>query len=202
MDALVTCNIGAIDFLYTPRAPCDVVYLEEAPFPLPHLNNRLKGKYCKMMTHRFLPDHSRYIWLDGNVRVVNAAFWGWLPDADVVICRHPDRKTVWEEYAYIRRSLHNEYLYSRYRDDPWDEEEQLLRKYLGEAPLYACRFFARKNVGHVNKAFAEWFVRTLEFCNFDQTLFTLISAGLKMHVCEYEEVFGPYLEQVEHRIIV
>ena len=60
--ALLTANIGGIDKVVEPtkqNIPFDYFCYTEnnLPFPLPNLSNRMKGKYLKMLTHRFLPNY-------------------------------------------------------------------------------------------------------------------------------------------------
>jgi hypothetical protein len=197
--ALVTADIGRFDEYYKPPSSDGVDYFRytegNLPAPLPNLNNRLKGKYIKMMTHRFLPDYDVYIWVDGNVEVKNidefvSMMIGGIEDMKLPL--HPKRLNVFDEIHYIKTKLsaNDDYLTPRYKFEPWDDEEKFLRNHLTDTTLYNLRFFSRVNSEKVNKAFEEWWLKTLEFCNFDQTMFSYIreSFDLKVEKLDFNSV--------------
>lgn len=209
--ALITANIGNFDPVTIPvkqlGAQVDYYCYTEnnLPSPLPHLNNRLKGKYIKMMTHRFLPDYDYYVWADSNAYIHSDFFAldmvekGW----DVSICKHHERKDVYEEIDYILENMNSgsEYLLKRYKDEPWYEEyEFYLQSGMPDIPLYACKFFARRNVPRVNKAFEEWWMKTLEYSNFDQTMFSWITwrFGLSVRELDYNSMVSKHLKISKH----
>lgn len=187
--ALITANIGNFDQIKgIPRQTIDVDYYcyfdNNLPFPLPNLNNRLKSKYVKIQTHRFLPNYDAYIWIDGRVEITADVFCEemikGLGDNDVAIFDHPERSTVNEEMGYMQEQfrLGNHYLLSRYGNQDMKAEDIFYqREGMGKYPLFACTIFARKNNEKVNAAFNEWWRRCIEFSYFDQTMFTY--AGYK-----------------------
>lgn len=196
---ILSANIGNFDTITDPpigvRFQC---YTEQnLPFPLPNLDNRLKGKYIKIQTHRFRDD-PYWIWVDGSVQIDSERFTRFmrtqLEGHDVVIPLHPDRTNVFEEINYIldNISVGKEYLKSRYENEPLTEEMEFYAKsgMPRKFPLYACRVFARVNSAKVNAAFNDWWMGCLEYSNFDQTYFSYIAwkHNLKIATFPYEEI--------------
>lgn len=214
---ILTANIGHFDVDHEHQVPVYVYHDSNLPFPLPNLNNRLRGKYVKIMTHRFSASE-RFIWLDGSVKVTSKRFQKAMyllmdeSGADVVICRHPDRLNVYDEISYILSAIKDgkPYLKERYENEPLAEE---LAFYLQQGlpkdfPLYACRLFCRANTPKVNAAFDDWWLGCLEYSNFDQTYFSYICwrHGLRVKAVEYSDIFGRYVQTTfhknDHRLIV
>lgn len=201
--AVLTANLGKFDNIFgMPKQQgikFDFFYYNEhnLPFPLPNLNNRLKSKYLKIQTHRFLPDYDAYIWIDSsieilaNIFVVN--FLSYLEadqlsvdSYDVAIYKHCERNNVYEEINYILDSISigNKYLTSRYGDQLIHRELMLYKnnKLPDEYPLFNTYMFARLNNVKVNNAFDEWWRRCIEFSNFDQAMFSLIAYQHKLNI--------------------
>jgi len=182
--AILTANIGGVDEIKgIPRQTIDVDYYayfdNNLPYPLPNLNNRLKSKYVKIQTHRFLPGYDAYIWIDGRVEIMADVFCEemirQLGDNDVAIFGHPDRETVGQEYEFMLDQMQkgNHYLFSRYGNQDLKAEYEFMKtQHMEDWPVYACTIFARKNNGNTNEAFNEWWRRSIEFSYFDQTMFT------------------------------
>jgi len=202
---LVTANIGGFD------EPCDHkvnigihMYTENnLPHPLPNLNNRLKGKYIKILTHRFLYADS-YLWVDGSVQINNPDFAKFMADKlkgyDVAIPLHPERDNVYAELNYMREkiAIGKEYLVARYGKEPLKAEDYYYRKSkMPESyPLFACRVFARVNSPEVNSVFNEWWMGCLEYSNFDQTMFSFIAWKYKLRINTF-----PYTDLDEFLVV-
>ncbi len=194
---IISANIGGFDNIKEPKVPYHCYTDKDLPFPLPNLNNRLKGKYIKIQTHRFR-DEPRWVWVDGSVQVgegLQEYLFGLLDQgADVAIPLHPDRSNVYDEIKYILDGLDNgkKYLNERYKNEPFKEERNFYRRQ-GlpiDFPLYACRLFARGNDPKVNAAFNEWWMGCLEFTNFDQAYFSYVAwkYNLKIASFNYSEI--------------
>lgn len=209
---ILSANIGNFD---KPIVPWTVgaqirCYTEaNLPHPLPNLNNRLKGKYIKIMAHRFL-DAQRYIWIDGSVQPLNDLFqremYGMLREsgADVVIAKHPERKGVYEELDYIAAGMKDgkQYLIDRYANEPLNAEFQFYEKQglPYDFPLYVCRMFARQCTPKVNEAFNDWWLGCLEYSNFDQTYFSYVvwKHKLKIATFDYHSFVGSLVKVNRH----
>ncbi len=182
--ALLTANIGTLDEVYPPvsqTANYQLFYYTEntLPFPLPNLDNRMKGKYFKTQAHRFL-DHDIFIWIDASIDIISANFIediiNELRGYDLVSSLHMQRTNVYDELVYVIDKMKegNKYLLRRYVKQPlYDEysfyQNQGLPK---DYPLYNCWFFARWNNIKVNEAFDIWWDTIMRYSNFDQTQFS------------------------------
>jgi hypothetical protein len=195
---LLTANIGDFDEPVTHNIDLKTICYTEnnLPHPLPNLNDRLKGKYVKILSHRVHNDD--VLWVDGSVQIDNPKFKEFINDHlsgyDVTIPVHPERANVYDEITYIREKMAEgkEYLISRYAKEPMKAEDYYYRKQkMPESyPLYACRVFARQNNPRVNQIFNEWWMGCLEYSNFDQTMFSFVAwkYGLRINPIEYSEL--------------
>lgn len=200
--AVLTANIGSIDGIQgIPRqsVDCDFCYYNDhnLPFPLPNLDNRLKSKYIKIQTHKFLSGYDVIIWVDGRVKIISKTFVQefvlGLEDHDMVMFKHPARDSVLDEMTYIIDNMNkgNHYLLSRYGDQQMNKEldfyisEQMPK----EAPLYACTVFARKVDERMNEVFNHWWEKCIQFSNFDQSVFAYLAwkNNLKIQALEMEK---------------
>lgn len=205
MTTLLSCNIACYDSLHPPVDQIGLThenlffYTENnLPFPLPHLNNKLKGKYIKIESHRFC-DSEILVWVDGSIEITSPAYVqnqvDLLGDADLLACIHPARPSLGTELKFILDQIalkgaspHSNYLINRYGNEPIQEElDWLISKGAENLPLYAGGIFTRRNSEKVNKAFDEWFLLCLEFANFDQCMFSYIihKHGLKVVTQDY-----------------
>lgn len=182
--AILTANIGAIDEIKgIPRQTIPVDYFcyydNNLPFPLPNLGDRLRSKYVKIQTHRFLHDYDYFIWIDGRVEISADIFAEemirGLGDSDVGIFKHPERQTIGQEYEFILSQLKagNPYLVSRYGYQAMEKEYEYAKGIrIDNSRLYSCNVFVRKNTPETKQAFNEWWDKCIEFSNFDQCLFS------------------------------
>ncbi len=193
--AILSANIGSIDKIKgIPKQSIEVDFFyyteDNLPFPLPNLNNRLKSKYIKTQTHRFLPDYDIYIWVDGSVKIHGGNFAenyvDQLKDNDIALYLHKERKNVYEEIEYIEYQMKkgNDYLLSRYGNQQLVKEALFYSKNgLPETyPLFNCYTFIRKNDDRVNHCFDEWWKRCIEFSNFDQAMFSYVAWESNMKI--------------------
>lgn len=192
--ALISANVGGIDDVKpipSQSVPYDYfLYTEKnLPFPLHNLDNRLKGKYCKINTHRFL-DHDIFIWMDGRIEITSPDFVKMMVEKlqghDVAISFHPYRQNPYEELLWIQQMMRegNKYLLSRYAHEPFTEELAFYDKQglPRETPLYQCGVFARWNNPNMNWVFRDWWLMCLEYSNFDQSQFSFITWKNKLRV--------------------
>jgi hypothetical protein len=208
---LVTANIGDFDEPVIHNAGIDTHYYTERnlPHPLPNLNNRMKGKYVKILTHRFLWAPS-YLWVDGSIQVNEPGFVKFMADKlkgyDVVMPLHPERTNVYDELTYMREKIAvgKEYLVARYGKEPLKAEDYYYRKSKmpEDYPLFACRVFARVNTAGVNMVFNEWWMGCLEYSNFDQTMFSFVAWKYKLRVnaFPYSEL-EEFLTVSKHKVV-
>ena len=215
--AVISCNIGAVDEIFPPckqSIEYDLFYYTEStlPFPLPNLDNRMRGKYLKVQSHKFLPDYDIYIWLDASVEIISKDF---IKDCvleltnsievdddqiesykySVVMAKHSQRTNVYEELEYIidKMKKGDRYLLKRYARQPLYLEYEFYRKngMPKDYPLYNCSFFARWNDEKTNKIFDDIWDLILRYSNFDQTQFSycLWKHDAKVNVIETKDYF-------------
>ncbi len=206
--AILTANIGSLDDVRPPvtqTVDYELCYFTEntLPFPLPNLDNRMKGKYFKTQAHKFL-DHDIFIWVDASVDIINEDFvkhiLRHLTNTDVISSLHAQRTNPYDELAYVidKMKAGDKYLLRRYAKQPlyaeyaFYEEQGLPKDY----PLYNCWFFARWNSARVNEAFDLWWDIILRYSNFDQTQFSYAvwKCGLKVVAIDTTE----YLIRYKH----
>lgn len=201
--SLISANIGGIDSIYPPAKQSqefELCYYTEAtlPFPLPNLDQRMKGKYLKTQTHRFL-DADIFIWVDGSIDIISPDFIKTCVDGlfekDIVMEKHRQRENVYEELEYIidKMKLGDRYLLKRYARQPLYLEYEFYRqnKLPKTYPLYQCSFFARRNNERMNKIFNEWWDLILRYSNFDQTQmsFVLWKNNAAVNVIDTKDLF-------------
>ncbi len=201
--AVITANIGGVDsILGMPKQnmDCDYFYYDEnnLPFSLVNIPNRLKARYLKSQTHRFLPQYDLFIWIDGRVKIEGnnfvQTFFEQVQDHNLAIYKHRERKSVYEELIYINEQMKkgSQYLLSRYANQPI-VQEALLYKENGlpnDFPLFTGGFFARWNDKITNDCFDEWWRRIIEFSYSDQTMLSFVAWQHKLNInaIEWDEV--------------
>lgn len=197
--AIITANIGDIDNInqfddksslinnQILREDITVdfhVFTEKnLPFPLPNLDNRLKSKYIKIQTHKFLKDYDYFIWLDGRIEVISEHFvtemLKIIGKKNIAISKHDQRENIIEELEYIldRIKKENKYLYLRYANQCFEQELEFYKKQkeqIQNTPLYHCAYFIRKTDKKTNDVFDQWWEKCIQFSNFDQAMFSYV----------------------------
>lgn len=192
---LLTANIGGIDII-KPVPPQSVLYdykcYIEAPLPLHELNSRMKSRFIKMQHSRFLINDI-FIWIDGRAEITAPDFVEdmvkRLDHCDMVITKHPQRKTVGEEYEFMLdlMSNGNKYLNGRYDIDVIKKESQIIDWAL---PLYACGVFAYKATDKMRSFMNAWFFKTIEYSAWEQCWLSqlIYCDGLKIDSIGYDKI--------------
>ena len=190
--ALITANIGGIDsfnfseeFSFQDYEFYFHNYSENGiPFPLPNLDNRTKARYIKIMPHRFLSGFDAYIWIDGRIKITSELFISTFVKhfenkKEFVVITHPKRKSIYEEIEFILHQMNKgeHYLIERYGYQQLRKELEFYKSEQypnDEIPLFSSGILGRLNNEKVNKACDEWFLRSIEFSNFDQAMLSYI----------------------------
>lgn len=178
--AVITANIGGFDSenIIPPQdIAYDRFYINDAscPYPAYKVDNRAKAKIFKILPHKTWREYDVYVWIDGNIQVKASNFISriinTLDGGDVVISRHPERSSVYEEAEFICTELKkgHKYLKARYTADSIRKEVESFGP--GLEGLYWCGCFARVNSEKVNKAFDDWFIDNVIWSYFDQNSF-------------------------------
>lgn len=183
--AVISANFGGIDDVLPIREQTrkfDRFVFDEknTPVPLSTLDNRTKARYIKILPHRFLPGYDMYVWLDGRIQVTSNKFIhnyiAMLTGNDFAATLHYERDNIYDEIKFITHEMNkgNHYLIERYGHQQLKKElafyyEQNVPK---ECPLLCSGMFARWNEANNNNMCEDWFMKCIEYTNFDQTMLT------------------------------
>lgn len=112
------------------------------------MTSRLLAGVPKWWGWQMLPGADVYLWLDASVTPSPTAIGWWLErlgTADLAIFRHPDRRTIREEYTFMTRRMSRPgetYLNARYRGEYLEEQFRFIEAQGGaDLPLYASTAF-------------------------------------------------------------
>jgi hypothetical protein len=138
------------------------------------------------------PVYDGYIWYDSSLSVASMDMVKWfleqLGDADAVFLRHPDRKTVHEEAAFLKEKLwkNHYYITPRYRDELIDEELAELESDKGykDNLLIASTAFMYRNNEKVHALMKEWWYQTSRYHIIDQLglPYAIYKSGCKVNI--------------------
>lgn len=120
----------------------------------------MEAKRYKLLPHLFFPDPVT-IWIDGNIwlnvepeQLVDEL----LGDADMAVCSHPFRETLWQEFGALREQKRFQIPYlqiqlaaqeNAYRDEGLPDN----------VPLYECSVLIRRNNERVNRLMESWWAQ-------------------------------------------
>jgi hypothetical protein len=207
--AIISANIGGIDNfqpIAKQKEKIELCYYTEnnLPFPLPNIDNRMKGKYLKTQPHTFL-NHDIFIWIDACVEIKDGTFATWILEKlkhhEFISSPHPDRDNVYDELDYIVSSMKrgSNYLLERYAKQPFKQEKEFYREEgLPEYfPLYNGWFYACRNNERMNKVFNQWWELTLRYSNFDQSQLAFVLWKHRVNVLAAD--VEPYLVRHLHK---
>jgi hypothetical protein len=184
--AIITANLGDFDPVveYTPQLlPADIEmsvfrFHDENFPPRPHaMTPRMQARIPKMFGWQLVPNFDIYIWVDGSCAMLNNESVKWFVDAirgttDIVLFKHPDRKSIREEYEYLKQKIGegNKYLCARYEGEFDDEQMAVIKadfQYTDDM-LYASTCFVYKNNRRVHQMLKEWWYHTSRYHIIDQ----------------------------------
>jgi len=116
----------------------------------------LDAKKFKILPHRYLPEHEATVWVDGNIWLLDeGVVERYLRGYDIALFAHPVRKTVWEEFAELRKGARFQI---QYLQQQLAEQEAAYRAegLPEEAPLFECNVLLRRNNERVNRIMDAW----------------------------------------------
>lgn len=139
--ALISADLGGLRTNLTSRYvrqelppgwSLDLFFFDDANFPpRASLSPRLQAKIPKMLGYELAPGYDFYIWIDSSFILSDSGAVAWFVDScrdhDLVAFRHPQRSSISQELAYIlaEEQEGNQYLLSRYRNEPIEEQVRL-----------------------------------------------------------------------------
>lgn len=202
---MLTANIGGYD-TQTPEPPLQRLpttmlrFTEEnLPYPLPRLDNRMKAKFLKCQTHRFI-EADYYIWYDSSVEIISPEFSaymvGLLANHDMAVPLHWARKSAMEEIEYVQRSIAegHEVLVNRYGNERIEIEAEYYRQ-CGlpmDYPCFVTRFFSWRNTPKIRACMDDWWRHCIQFSSFDQSMLSLMTYlhDVKVNAFRYDDIVG------------
>ena len=173
------------------------------------MTSRMKPALVKMFGWDLVPGFDFYIWVDGSKTITSPDFGKFMLEqlgkADLAIFRHPERKTIEEEYVFVRKKLEegNEYLRSRYSGEFLDEQYRVIvnDRVFKDTTLYASTGFAYRPNAKIKMAFKEWWFHKTRYLLHDQLAlpFVLARAKVKVNVIDANIYKFPYWEHTRKR---
>lgn len=183
---------------------------ENFPPRLASLHPRMQAKLPKMFGWQLKPDYEAYLWLDGNLSLASPDSLRYFSTAleghDVVVLQHPRRNTIWWEYRYNWRGLHNNapsnYLTKRYTNELLDEQMAVIKEdkdYVDDLLVNGGVFMYRNTPG-VQAMLKEWFYHVSRYLIMDQLswVYVLKKSGLRLNVLPDKFDNCPWLENRRH----
>jgi hypothetical protein len=211
--AVVTANLGTFDKESDPVAqsvPADFYKFDDKNFPprSKAMTLRLQARIPKMFMWQMVPGYDAYIWYDSSLAVESPDMVKWflekLGDADAVFLRHPDRKTVHEEAAFIKEKVwkHHYYVAPRYSYELVDEEIAELESDPGYVDnlLIASTAFMCRNNDKVHALMKEWWYHTSRYHIIDQLglPYAIYKSGCKVNVINDNYLRLEHLKHTRH----
>lgn len=152
---------------------------------------RLQAKIPKCFGWQLVPDYDYYLWIDGNISLRPDALEFFQKNCeDVVVFQHPQRNTIYWEYRYNYRGLHNNapsnYLTKRYTNELLDEQYEVIKNdpdYKDDLLVLGGLFMYRNTV-QVQEMLKEWWYNMSRYCVSDQLAwaYVLKKSGLRVKV--------------------
>lgn len=217
--AVISANLGSYDSpaeWVSQRSPAgieiDVWRFTDANFPPRPLamTSRLQCGLLKMFGHEFVPGYDAYLWVDASCALLrpDAALWflEQAGPAELLVFRHPDRRTIREEVEFMRARMARRgetYLNSRYR---WEWLEDLYcwvasdPGYVDDA-LYASTAFLYRPSMKVKRMLKEWWFTKTRWMLHDQIAWPYViwKSGCTVEVIEQNYLQCPALTYVRNR---
>ena len=129
----------------------------------------------KMFGWQLVPDADTYIWIDASRGLLRSDTVAWFLQqagpADLLLFRHPARKTIREEYEFVKAKLaqRSPYLWQRYAGEWLDDQYAAVsRDGHEDIALYASTAFLYRPSPAVKAAFSEWFWHKARYLLHDQ----------------------------------
>lgn len=159
---------------------------------------RLQAKIPKCFGYQFAPGSELCLWVDASFALLRVDSAEWiiqqLGGNDLAVFRHPNRKTVGEEWEYLQDRANTGYMLKRYAGELKGEWED-------NAPLYAAGVFIYRNIPAVWYLMKEWWYLISRYHVNDQlSLSTAIKrSGCAISVIDEDIYNCPYFTYTRTR---
>lgn len=176
--AVISANLGAYDppadwaEQRVAGAEIGIYRFDDSNFP-PRpkaMRPALQVGMLKWFGPEFVPPADVYLWVDASCALLSPTSVAWflerLGSAELLVFRHPDRRTVLEEYEFIKARLERPgetYLTGRYAGEWLEQQYAALRSdpQWRDDQLYATTAFMYRPTNRVRVSFKEvWYAKT------------------------------------------
>jgi hypothetical protein len=197
--AIISANLGNFEAPVDPvpqSMPCEFFRFTDANFWPRHcaMTPRLQARIPKCFGWQMVPHRDVYIWIDSSLAVVHPDCAAWfleqLEGVDACFFRHPDRTTVHEEAAFIKRKIAegNRYVTSRYAHELVDEELAEIEAdagFVDDLLIHSC-VFAYRPTTEVRGLMMEWWYGISRFHCVDQLHlpFAIYNSGAPVRIID------------------
>ena len=216
-QAVITANLGGFDkdIEHEPQSiDYDYFNFTDDNFPLRDkaMTARLQAKIPKCFGWQLKPGYDYYLWIDGNLRLKDKHALEYFRDQckeyDVVVLKHPTHDTVYWEYRYNYRGLHNNapsnYLRERYTNEWLDEQYQVISndKDYEDDTMVNGGVFMYKNTPEVQAMLKEWWYHISRYLIMDQLswIYVLKKSNLKINILPIVYNDCRWIENRRHRL--
>ena len=171
-------TVGHVDQVVGDGVKVRFDYLDDENFPprSKAMMPRLQSRIPKMFAWQIDPGADYYIWVDSSLAVLHPGTVAWFLEQvkghDIALFRHPQRKTIREEYDFLKDALASKrkYIVNRYAGELLEEqwnEIQSDASYTDDA-LYAGTAFIYENNERIHTMMKEWWYHTSRYHCIDQ----------------------------------
>jgi len=133
---------------------------------------RLQSRIAKMFGWEMVKGHDCYLWVDSSRGLLRPDTAEWFykqaEGVDLVLFKHPHRRTIKEEAEFIRSRLHKKYISSRYAGELIDEQLEAIDKEYVDNCLFASTAYFYWNTPKVREMLKEWWLHTSRYHAVDQ----------------------------------
>jgi len=169
---------------------------------------RMQARIPKMFCWQLFPDFDYYLWVDASCTLSSRkAVWWFLEQcagADSAFFLHPDRKSIREEYLFLKQQLEkgNKYLERRYAGEFLEEQYQEIYSDYSyrDDLLIASTAFIYQNTLSMHRALKEWWYHTSRFHIIDQLSlpYVLKKSGTHFNLIKESYLDISYLKYVRN----
>lgn len=137
----------------------------------------MEAKRYKVLPHLFFPDAEITVWHDGNIwlkRPADELVATHLGDADLAVFCHPYRRTIWEEFAVLRRA-EGRFNVPFLQDQLREQEAQYRAEGVPDVlPLFECNFLIRRRSPAMARVMDAWWAQICRWQWRDQVSFPYV----------------------------
>lgn len=181
--AILTANLGNFDIPIDPVKQeiegheVDFYRFTDENFPpITGLTPRLQYRIPKLFGWQYFPSADVILWLDGSMSLARPDSLKWLLEGlaynDMLLFKHPWRKTIREEVDHIEEKLKegNKYITSRYKNGLHLQQMGEIDNdpYYDDNRLYASNVFMYRNKEEVHRVMDMWWFYQSRYYTCDQ----------------------------------